>query len=50
MPETLQLLHYEYVPDMGERRTPHRDAHLELIAAYRADSRVVIAGDRKSVV
>lgn len=44
MPETLQLLHYEYVPDMGERRTPYRDAHLELIAAYRADSRLAIAG------
>jgi uncharacterized protein YciI len=44
VPETLQLLHYEYVPDMGERRTPYRAAHIELITSYQAESRLVIAG------
>jgi uncharacterized protein YciI len=38
------LLLYEYVPDMAERRAPHREAHLELIRSYQADGRVVIAG------
>jgi uncharacterized protein YciI len=44
VPETLQLLHYEYVPDMGERRKPHREGHLALVASYREASRLVIAG------
>lgn len=44
MPQTLQLLHYDYVPDMAERRAPYREAHLALIAAYHADGRLVIAG------
>ena len=44
MPETLQILHYEYVPDIGARRKPHREAHLELIRRYHADDKLVIAG------
>ena len=44
MPETLQILHYEYVPDMVEKRKPHREAHLELIKRYHGDDRLVIAG------
>ena len=44
MPERLQILRYEYVEDMAERRAPHRDAHLELIRRYHADGRVTIAG------
>jgi uncharacterized protein len=44
MPERLQILRYEYVEDMAERRAPHRDAHLELIGRYHADGRVTIAG------
>jgi uncharacterized protein YciI len=44
MPERLQLLRYEYVEDMAERRAPHRDAHLELINRYHADGRLPIAG------
>jgi uncharacterized protein YciI len=44
VPETLQILHYEYVQDMVERRQPHRDAHLELIKRYHGDDRLVIAG------
>lgn len=44
MSELLQLLHYEYVPDMAERRAPHREAHLELIRGFQADGRLVVAG------
>ncbi len=44
MPETLQLLHYEYVPDIAERRQAHRAAHLDLIGRWHGDDRIVIAG------
>jgi len=44
MPERLQLLRYEYVADMAERRAPHREAHLALIRRYQANGRIVIAG------
>lgn len=44
MPERLQVLRYEYVPDIAERRAPHREAHLELIARYHGDGRMVMAG------
>ena len=44
MPELLQVLHYEYVPDIAERRKEHREAHLGLIARYHGEDRVVIAG------
>jgi uncharacterized protein len=44
MPERLQLLRYEYVEDMAERREPHRDAHLALINRYAADGRIAVAG------
>ncbi len=44
MPETLQILHYEYVPDIAERRQPHRAAHLDLIGRWHGDDRIVIAG------
>jgi uncharacterized protein len=44
VPEPLQLLIYEYVPDMAERRAPHREGHLALIARYHADERLAIAG------
>jgi uncharacterized protein YciI len=44
MPETLHLLYYDYVLDMAQRRAPHREGHLALIAAYHADGRLVIAG------
>lgn len=42
--ELLHLLIYEYAPDMAERRVPHREEHLALIARYHADGRLVIAG------
>jgi hypothetical protein len=44
MPERLQLLRYEYVDDMAERRAPHREAHLELIQRYHGDGRLPVAG------
>ena len=44
MPQTLQLLKYEYVSDMAEKRAPHRQAHLNLIEEYHAEGKLVIAG------
>lgn len=44
MPETLQLLTYEYVEGMAERRTPHREAHLAAVEASRAAGELVIGG------
>lgn len=44
MPQTLQILRYEYVSDIVERRAEHRPAHLEMIQAFHADSRLTIAG------
>ena len=39
-----QLLLYEYVEDMAERRGPYREAHLERIFAQRDAGKVVMAG------
>ena len=44
MPERLQLLRYEYIDDMAERRAPHREAHLALIHRYHGEGRLAIAG------
>lgn len=44
MSELLHLLVYEYVPNMAERRAPHREGHLALIGRYHEDGRLVIAG------
>lgn len=44
MPEILQLLQYEYVPDIATKREPHRAGHLSLIEAYHAEGKLVIAG------
>jgi uncharacterized protein YciI len=44
VPETLHLLQYEYVPDIAERRAPHREAHLKLIAEFHEAGRIVIGG------
>jgi hypothetical protein len=35
----MQLLHYDYVPDILERRAPHREAHLALAGAGRRRAR-----------
>ena len=40
----LHLLLYEYVPDMAQRRGPHRDAHLARIAAERESGHITAAG------
>lgn len=44
MPETLHLLIYEYVPDIVERRGPHRAGHLAAIAEHHASGAIVMAG------
>jgi uncharacterized protein YciI len=44
VPKTLQVLFYEYVPDMAERRTPFRQEHIALIEAFNGDGRLVEAG------
>ncbi len=41
---THQVLIYSYVPDMLERRAPHREEHLAKIAAAKGDGRLVMAG------
>ncbi len=38
------ILFYDYVPDIADHRGPHREAHLERIAAERAAGRLVMAG------
>ena len=44
MPERLHILFYEYVPDMLERRDPHREGHVALIKRWNEEGRVAIAG------
>jgi uncharacterized protein YciI len=44
MPEQLHVLFYEYVPDVVERRAPHREGHLALIRRWYEEGRIVIAG------
>jgi uncharacterized protein len=44
MPERLQVLRYEYVEDIVERRGEHREAHLAAIQRYKDDDRLVMAG------
>jgi uncharacterized protein len=44
VPETLQILFYDYGPDIVERRAPLRPGHLELIRAYQGDGRLLQAG------
>jgi len=44
MPETLYLLHFDYVPDILEKRGPHRPGHLATIARFHEEGRIVIAG------
>jgi uncharacterized protein len=44
VPERFELLHYDYVPDILERRTPHREAHLAYLARWKDEGRLVMAG------
>jgi hypothetical protein len=41
---THHILFYDYVPDILERRAPHRPAHLEAITSAKAKGRIVMAG------
>jgi uncharacterized protein len=38
------LLLYEYVPDILDRRGPHRDDHLALVRRWKEDGSIVLAG------
>ncbi|MGH3914831.1 MAG: YciI family protein [Pseudonocardiaceae bacterium] len=38
------LLQYDYVPDIVERRTPFRDAHLALIREFHERGLLLMAG------
>ena len=38
------LLLYTYVPDVGERRGPHRPGHLAHIQAHKDTGKLVMAG------
>lgn len=38
------VLFYDYVPDILERRGPHRDGHLARLREWAADGRMVAAG------
>lgn len=42
--EVHQLLLYDYVADMLERRVPYREAHLERIRVEREAGRIVMSG------
>ena len=39
-----QMLFYQYVQDILERRAPHREAHLARINEWRDNGKIVIAG------
>ncbi|MCL2418525.1 MAG: YciI family protein [Conexibacteraceae bacterium] len=43
-PELTHVLLYQYVPDMAERRTPYREAHLHELQALRAADQLIVAG------
>jgi hypothetical protein len=38
------ILFYDYVPDMAERRTPHRPDDLALVQEFHARGEIVMAG------
>ena len=40
----VSLLSYDYVPDIVERRVPHREGHLALIARYHEAGDCLLAG------
>ncbi|MDQ6836447.1 MAG: YciI family protein [Actinomycetota bacterium] len=42
--EPVHLLLYDYVPDMAERRGPHRESHLARISVEREAGRIAWAG------
>lgn len=44
MPTTHQILLYDYVPDVLERRAPHREAHLALLRDLHDQGLLLTAG------
>jgi uncharacterized protein YciI len=44
VPERLQPLHYDYVPDILERRAPHRQSHLALAGRWKEEGKILMAG------
>jgi uncharacterized protein YciI len=38
------ILFYDYVPDIVERRAPHRPKHLELVRRWQEEGRFVMGG------
>ena len=38
------VLHYDYVPNIVERRAPFRPDHLELYRSWRSNGRLVMGG------
>lgn len=42
--ETLSLLFYDYVPDVVERRAPHREAHLAVLRELQAAGLCLMGG------
>lgn len=44
MPETMQLLSYDYVSDILEKRGPHREGHLAVIARFHAEGKMAMGG------
>ena len=38
------VLFYEYVPDILERRAPHREGHLELAQRWKDEGKLVMGG------
>ncbi len=38
------LLFYDYVPDIAERRTPFRPAHLDTARSYQSEGKLLMAG------
>ena len=44
MPDRRLLLFYDYVPDIVDRRGPHREAHLALIARHKEEGDLLLAG------
>jgi uncharacterized protein YciI len=38
------VLFYDYVPNVVERRAPHREAHLALYRRWREEGRLVMGG------
>ena len=43
-PVVHQVLFYDYVPDVLERRAPHREDHLATAQRWKDDGRIVMAG------